>query len=439
VIVGVQAIPACFDVEQHRVSCPPEAVQVYLQSYDTLLRHPVRTDSDGYRAANVDELEPGLALGWDVSSDHRTYSLQLRRSVASPCGHELTAHDVKWAWERAFALNSWSARAARRCGVGTPDAVRVVQPYTIQFRLEEPHALFPGMLAAPLPPIYDLQTVREHCPVGDPWGDAWLRSHTAGFGPYSLEEGVDAEEAGLAANMGYWEGAAREKRVLLRAIAAGSARSEALWRGSIDVADGLPAAELEALAAKPGVRVAQVPGCRQTLLRVDPEFAPFDQPHVRQATALALPYDDITREVYGGRARPLLVEQDARAARALLRESGYASGFRMTLYVPQDSPDLEATAQLIQRAGMRLGLKIVVEIMNRALFAREKASRHLPVYLEERRPMVPLLKPAELEPLTQVDEIVLAQPHDQFPARDNVAGFVRRADGHPRYFELRKS
>jgi peptide/nickel transport system substrate-binding protein len=225
VIVGVQAIPACFDVEQHRVSCPPEAVQVHFQSYDTLLRHPVRTDSGGYRAVDLQELEPGLALGWDVSSDHRTYSLQLRRSVASAWGHQLTAHDVKWAWERAFALNSWSARAARRCGVGTPDAVRVVQPYTIQFRLEEPHPLFPGMLAAALPPIYDLQTVREHCPVGDPWGDTWLRTHTAGFGPYFLEEGSDAEEAGLAANMDYWEGAAREKRVLLRAIGAASASS----------------------------------------------------------------------------------------------------------------------------------------------------------------------------------------------------------------------
>jgi len=439
VIVGVQAIPACFDVEQHRVSCPPVAVQVHFQSYDTLLRHPVRTDSGGYRAANPRELEPGMALSWDVSPDHRTYSLQLRRSVASARGHEFTAHDVKWAWERAFALNSWSARAARYCGVSTPDAVRVANPYTIQFRLEEPHSLFPGMLAAPLPPIYDLEAVREHCPVGDPWGDTWLRSHTAGFGPYSLEDGSNAEEAGLAANMDYWEGVAREKRVLLRAITAGSARSEALCRGSIDVADGLPAAELEGLAAKRGVRLAQFPGCRQTLLRVDPAFAPFDQPLVRQALVLALPYEDITRDVYAGRATPVPAEQDARMARSLLREAGYGSGFRLTLHVPQDSSDLEAAAQLIQRTGMRLGLKIVVESMNRGLFAREKASRHLTVYLEERRPLAALLDAAELEPMPQVDALLLAQPHNQFLARDNVEGFVRRADGHPRYFELRKS
>ena len=439
VIVGVQAIPACFDVEQHRVSCPPEAVQVHLQSYDTLLRHPVRTDSGGYRTVSPDELESSLAVAWDVSTDSRTWTLQLRRGVASAQQHELTAHDVKWAWERAFAVNSWSARLARRCGVSTPDVVRVVQPYTLQFRLDEPHPLFPGMLAESLPPIYDLQTVREHCPVGDPWGDEWLRGHTAGFGPYTLEEDCEADEAGLAANLHYWAGAARERRVLLRAVSPGAALAEALWRGSVDLAENLPAADVAGLVQKPGVRVVQFPGCREVLLRLDPSFAPFDQTGVRQALALALPYEEIARDVYGGRVRPVLAEQDAKAARAMLRESGYASGFRMTVFVPQDSPDLEAAAQHIQRAGMKLGLKIVVEIMSRALFAREKASRHLPVYVEERRPLTTLVDAADLEPLPAVEGLLMAQPHDQLPARDNVEGFVRRPDGHPRYYELHKT
>jgi peptide/nickel transport system substrate-binding protein len=399
----------------------------------------VRTDSGGHRAVSPDELEPNLAVAWDVSTDHRGWTLQLRRGVASAQQHELTAHDVKWAWERAFALNSWSARLARRCGVSTPDAVQVVQPYTLRFRLEEPHPLFPGVLAAPLPPIYDLETVREHCPVGDPWGDEWLRTHTAGFGPYTLEEGCDAEEAGLAANPDYWAGAAREKRVLLRAVSSGAARAEALWRGSVDLAENLPASEVANLSGKPGVRVVQFPGSREVLLRLDPSFAPFDQPGVRQALALALPYEEVAREVYGGRVRPVLAEQDAKAARGLLRESGYASGFRMTVFVPQDSPDLEAAAQHIQRAGMKLGLKIVVEVMGRALFAREKASRHLPVYVEERRPLATLVPAADLEPLTAVEARLLAQPQDQLPTRDNVEGFVRRPDGHPRYYELHKT
>jgi peptide/nickel transport system substrate-binding protein len=439
VIVGVQAIPACFDVEQHRVSCPPEAFAVHVQVYDTLLRHPVRADREGYRALDVDDMQPGLAKSWDRSPDGRVYSFQLRPGVYSADGHELTAHDVKWCWERAFALNSWSARVARCCGVPTPDMVRVVQPYTLQFRLGKPHPLFPAMLASPLPPIYDLQTVRQQCPVGDPWGDVWLKSHVAGFGPYTLEEGVDPEEAALAANMNFWEGPARERRILLRAISSSTARAEALWRGSVDQADSLAAADVEGLRAKPGVRLWQYPGGRQIVLRADSAFAPFDQTPVRQALAMALPFEEITRQVFGGtQARPVRAEQDQRTARSLLREAGYASGFRVTLNVPEGSPDLESVAQIVQRDLMRLELKVVVEVMNRALFTREKASRHLPVYLEDRRPMMPLLSVEELEPLPHVDAILLAQPHDCFAARETVEGFVRRSDGHPRYLELRK-
>ena len=43
------------------------------------------------------------------------------------------------------------------------------------------------------------------------------------------------------------------------------------------------------------------------------------------------------------------------------------------------------------------------------------------------------------EPLTAVEARLLAQPQDQLPTRDNVEGFVRRPDGHPRYYELHKT
>ncbi len=409
-----------------------------MQAYDTLLRHPVRSDAAGHRALDTSALAPGLAQGWDVSPDARTYTFQVRRSVLSAAGHELTAHDVKWSWERAFAMSSWSARAARCCGIGSPDCVRVVQPYMVQFRLEQPHPLFPALLASPLPAVYDLELVREHCPIGDPWGDEWLREHTAGFGPYSLEDGADAEEAALAANLYHWEGPAREKRILLRAIAEGSARAEALWRGSVDLASGLAARELAGLSGKSGVRVRQYPGSRQVALRIDPAFAPFDQPRVRQALALAVPYEEIGQQLFGGRVQPVRAEQDVKAARTLLREVGYGSGFRLSVYMPQDQPELQAVAQAIQLAVMKLSLKVVIEAMSPDLFAREKAGRHLPVYLEERSSPLPVLAVEDQEPLPQVEALVLAQPHHGIAMRTNVAGFVMRPDGHPRFIEMSK-
>lgn len=437
-IVGVQAIPACFDVEQNRCSWPPEALETHVQTYDSLLRHPIRTDSSGHRSIDTGTVKPGLAQRWDASADGRTYSFQLRRSVFSAAGNELTAHDVKWSWERAFAMNSWSARAARLCGIATPDAVRVAQTHTVQFRLAEPNSCFLALLATAFPPIHDLDEVRRHCPVGDPWGDAWLRCHAMGFGPYALEEVVADEEAHLVANLSYWEGAAHEKRMLLRTLASSSERADALARGSVDVADDLPASESSRLASRPGVQLALFNSGRQLVLRTDPAFAPFDQAHVREALAAAIPYEPIARNVCGGNVQPVRAEQDQRRARSLLREAGYSSGFRFSLSVPQGSPDLDAVAQAIQLDAIRLNLKVVIERMNPAVFARQKAERQLPAYLEERRPLGVPPSLDDMEPMPGLHTLLLVQPNGCFAARDNVQGFSRRPDGRPRYFELRK-
>jgi len=131
-------------------------------------------------------------------------------------------------------------------------------------------------------------------------------------------------------------------------------------------------------------------------------------------------------------------EQDVKAARTLLREVGYGSGFRLSVYVPQAQPELQAVAQAIQLAVMKLSLKVVIEAMSPDLFAREKAGRHLPVYLEERSSPLPALAVEDQEPLPQVEALVLAQPHHGIAMRTNVAGFVMRPDGHPRFIEMNK-
>ncbi|MDE3077231.1 MAG: hypothetical protein KGJ86_17575, partial [Chloroflexota bacterium] len=246
-ILGAHALPACLDAEQHRYFCPREALSLHLQAYDALLQHPIRTDAAGCRAVDAGRAIPALAERYDLSRDGRTYNFSLRRGVGSAGGNELTAHDVKWSWERAFALNSWGARASRTAGVTSPDAVRVVQNYSLQIRLDEPEPNLPLLLASPFPAIYDLQTVREHCPVGDPWGNQWLGANSAGFGPYRFGTVVSGEEAMMAANESYWQGVPRIRRLTVRWVGRGRSRAEALSRGTVDAIESLSHVEAEQL------------------------------------------------------------------------------------------------------------------------------------------------------------------------------------------------
>ncbi|HLY65193.1 MAG TPA: ABC transporter substrate-binding protein, partial [Chloroflexota bacterium] len=213
---------------------------------------------------------------------------------------------------------------------------------------------------------------------------------------------------------------------------------DALCQGGLDVAADLPAQTLRAARTRPGIRLHRTAGTRQIVLRIDPAFPPFDQPKVREALARALPYETVTRNLNDGRVESPPAVQDHRVARTLLREAAYGSGFRLSLHLSEGNPDLQAVAHSIQVDAMRLDIKFVLEVMESGLFSREKAARHLPLYLDERRPVVPWLSAEEAEPLRQVETVVVAQLAAYVAARSGIDGFVRHPDRRPRYFELRK-
>ena len=59
-----------------------------------------------WQAENFEEItEPRMAEGWEVTNGGRTYTFSLRKGWPSHAGNEFTAADVKWTFERSFALH----------------------------------------------------------------------------------------------------------------------------------------------------------------------------------------------------------------------------------------------------------------------------------------------------------------------------------------------
>ncbi|MDE3075209.1 MAG: hypothetical protein KGJ86_07245, partial [Chloroflexota bacterium] len=163
---------------------------------------------------------------------------------------------------------------------------------------------------------------------------------------------------------------------------------------------------------------------------------PFDHPQVCAALEHALPYDEIGAFLStSGHASAC--GQDQRLARGLLREAGYGAGFRFSLFVPEGFADLRAVAGLIQRASMKLDLKVVIEELPAGAFAQRKASRQLPLYIEERSP-VAWARGNEPAGRAALRSVILARAPVCMAARVGVEGLVQRPDGYPRYAELRK-
>ena len=92
-----------------------------------------------WQAATFDEItEPRMAEGWEVTNGGRTYTFSLRRGWPSHAGNEFTAADVKWTFDRSFALHGITSFYNELAKIERPEDVRVLDRYTVRIELAEP-------------------------------------------------------------------------------------------------------------------------------------------------------------------------------------------------------------------------------------------------------------------------------------------------------------
>src|SRR5690554_2591150 len=75
-------------------------------------------------------LEGKLAESWSISEDGTRVTFKLREGVKSHWGNELSAQDVKWTWDRKFALAAQGSFYTSVIGLESPDSVTVEGPLT---------------------------------------------------------------------------------------------------------------------------------------------------------------------------------------------------------------------------------------------------------------------------------------------------------------------
>src|SRR5437879_10522600 len=83
------------------------------------------------RATYGSKIGPGLAEAWSESPDGLTYEFRLRRGLKFHNGDAVTAEDVKFSFER------YKGAAAKELQ-SRVEAIEVVNPLTVKFRLKAP-------------------------------------------------------------------------------------------------------------------------------------------------------------------------------------------------------------------------------------------------------------------------------------------------------------
>ncbi|KAA6176432.1 ABC transporter substrate-binding protein [Pseudomonas marginalis] len=334
-----------------------DASGVNANLYDTL----VKRDNN-----NPEKHQPQLAERWQISDDGKQVTFHLRQDVKFHSGNPLTAEDVAWSLYRVMKLNYGLATTWKAYGYSVENIqalIRATDSYTLVVDLPQvmdPLLLVDSLAISPSAVVVDRKAVMAHEKNGD-LGAAWLVTNEAGSGPFVLTKWSANDSLLMTRFDGYWGGAAKLKRVVVRHMTESQSLRLMLERGDLDLAYGMSAPDIRAIDGSDKLQVQSLQ--RGTLYYVamsmkQPEFA---KPKVREAVRNLIDYKGLDQQVmpyYGTlNQQPMQLGLDARLpdpgyhmdvakAKALLAEAGYPEGFDTTIRTLSEPPFIDIAARL---------------------------------------------------------------------------------------------
>lgn len=327
-----------------------DAVTVACNLYDSLLE---------VDAADITQLRPSLAQAWEVDVGGRRLTLRLRPGLQFASGRPLTAGHAAWSLQRVLKLNLALATVWKSYGftaANAPGSIRAEDPLTLVMDL--PQATDPTLVLMTLATsmsgyVVEREAVLAHEVKGD-LGNAWLTTHAAGSGAFELEDWRPKELLTMRRAARHWREPARLRRVVMRHMTESQTLRLMLMRGDLDVAGGMSAPDVRALAKRPELVVDSVRRATMHYVAVNARHPRFTDERVRRAVLRHLiDFQGLANGVlpyYGElQMRPVPLglpaslpqpgyKLDPVAARRLLAEAGMPDGFETTIRVVAEAP-----------------------------------------------------------------------------------------------------
>lgn len=353
------------------------------------------------------QLTPALATDWKQTAP-TVWRFNLRKGVVFHDGTPFTADDVIFSYERAKGDGS-----DMKSYVGHIKEIKRIDDHAVDFVLNAPFPILPELFT------HWLMMSKKWCetnqavkPVDRRKGIENAASFRAnGTGPFRLRERQPGVRTTFSRHGNYWgkpEGNVDE--VIFTPIGNDATRVAALLSGEIDVMEPVPVQDVERLKNHLKLKVLQGPELRVIFLGMDQKrdellFSnikgknPFKDKRVRQALYQAIDIDGIHKTVMRGASTPaalLLPPQvngfvpelakrlpyDIDAAKKLLTEAGYPSGFEVKMNCPNDRYVNDGEiCQAVAANLSKIGVKINLEAETKGTYFPKILSRNTSFYM----------------------------------------------------------
>ena len=332
------------------------------------------------------ELVPLLATSWKQTAP-TVWRFNLRQNVKFHDGTPFTADDVVFSYERSKTDGS-----DMKTKVGTIKEIRKIDDHTVDFVTNDPFPILPDTINTwyimskawceknnSTTPV-DVRKGKENA--------ATLRAN--GTGPFMLKAREPGVRTVFVPFPGYWDKVESNiTEAVFTPIKNDATRVAALISGDIDMMEPVPLQDIDKLKAVPNITVLQGPELRTIFLGMDQSrdellFSdvkgknPFKDKRVRQAFYQAIDIEAIKSRIMRGAATPtnLMIApgikgfvpemnnrlpHDAAAAKKMLADAGYPSGFEVGMNCPNDryvndSAICQAIAAMLAQIGVKVNL-----------------------------------------------------------------------------------
>ena len=352
-------------------------------------------------------LAPALATKWAQTSPN-IWRFELRRGVKFHDGTPMTADDVVFSFKRAAGDGS-----DMKGYTSAMKEMRKVDDFTVELETTAPFPILPDVISL----VYVMskkwcEDNKAEKPVDRRKGienTASFRSN--GTGPYRLRERQPTTRSVFVRNPTYWdkiEGNVDE--VVFTPIGNDATRVAAMLSGEIDMMEPVPLQDVERLKSNPNIAVMQGPELRTIFLGMDQkrdelQFSsvkgknPFKDKRVRQAFFQAIDIEAIKARVMRGASTPTALmiapgikgfvpdlnkrlAHDTEAAKKLLAEAGYPSGFEVGMNCPNDRYVNDGEiCQAVAANLARIGVKVNLQAESKATYFPKILRRDTSFYL----------------------------------------------------------
>jgi ABC-type transport system substrate-binding protein len=318
------------------------------------------------------KIVPELATSYSVGSKGLTYTFNLRDGVHFQDGSLLTASDVVYTFNRLFTSGSPSLRAI----FPTYKSVKALSASQVQFTLSSPDAGFVDDMASPL--VYGCAILSQKSgALGS------LATHLDGTGPWQQVSYSPQSELKLTQFGGYWGPKTKMKNLNVLYVPESTTQVTDLEAGSVSMIFP-PESAAQSLAGQQSLQVTNVPSDVTVFLDINNQVAPFNNPLVRQALAVAVDRSSLAQVAYVGAAVPSAYvpptytwaaqlgslpfsQYNPGKAKQLLAQAGYPHGVNITLkYIDNYDPGTNGLMDQMQSELNAVGIHTTLDPLQTA-------------------------------------------------------------------------